>query len=351
MSTDLMVYVNYMANWDNGTEEQIQPLIDELNLFKNLGDFKSDSAVNSEFKTLVSLAKTVRDETIAADAIQMASDAAAVASFWSFGIGMAAFAGLEATQLIMKKEISKKSKELNNKMATVDIDISKKIDEDVYTYIADYKKNNNLISSQSPKGLDLQEARANLMQFMAQVEKRFKDQDGLTVANFKELAGSARLAFDSDEITKVYDALDELNLSNKSQEDINKLMDTLKGIDLPGKDVIALIQGLSISIVGKKMDVAKEKLQEAAKEADIPVEEYDATTFGMMDAVGKFSAGVAVAMSVVDIVMDIIDIVDIVEQTKKMVDKLDDDIKPHYISFFDGIKESSKAYNDAVSST
>ena len=99
----------------------------------------------------------------------------------------------------------------------------------------------------------MQEARANLMQFMAQVEKRFKDQGGLTVANFKALAASARLAFDSDEITKVYDALDELNLSNKSQEDVNKLMDTLKGIDLPGRDVTALVQGLSISVVGKKI--------------------------------------------------------------------------------------------------
>ena len=351
MSTDLMVYVNYMANWDNGTEEQIQPLIDELNLFKNLGDFKSDSAVNSEFKTLISLAKTVRDETIASDAIQMGSDAAAVASFWSFGVGMAVFAGLEATNLALKKEISKKSKQLNNKMAKVDTDISKKIDQDVYAYIADYKKNNNLISSQSPKGLDLQEARANLMQFMAQVEKRYKDQGGLTVANFKALAASARLAFDSDEITKVYDALDELNLSNKSQEDVNKLMDTLKGIDLPGRDVIALIQGLSISVVGQKMSVTKEKLQAACKEADIPAEEYENAAFGMMDAVDKFSAGVAVAMSVVDVVMDIIDIVDIVKQTKKMVDKLEDTIEPNYKSFFNGIKESSKAYNAAVSSS
>ena len=189
------------------------------------------------------------------------------------------------------------------------------------------------------------------MQFMAQVEKRFKDKGGLTVANFKSLAASARLAFDSDEISKVYDALDELNLSNKSQEDVNKLMDTLKGIDIPGREAIALVQGLSISVVGKKMDITKEKLEAACKEADIPAEEYDGAAFGMMDAVGKFAAGVAVVMSVVDVIMDIIDISDIVKQTKKMVDKLNDTIKPNYLSFFNGIKESSKAYKKAISTS
>ena len=61
------------------------------------------------------------------------------------------------------------------------------------------------------------------------------------MANFKALASSARLAFDSNEIAKVYDALDELNLSNKSQEDVKKFMDTLKGIDLPGRDVTCLL--------------------------------------------------------------------------------------------------------------
>ena len=350
-----MVYINYMANWENGTDEEIQPLIDELNLFKGLGDFKSDSAIDDEFSTLVSLAETVRDETIAVDAIQIAADAAAVASFWSFGLSMAAFAALEATEQIMKQVISSKSKDLNNKLKTVDVDIASKIDSKVYTYVADYKKNNNLISSQSPKGLDLQQSRSNLMQFMAQVERRFQNQGGLTVENFKRLAASARLAFDSDEINKVYDALDELNLSPKLQEDVNKLMNTLKGLDFKGeaiaKEAVMLVQGISISIAAKKLNVAKEKITTAAEEAEIPVEEFESSAFSMMDAVGKFAVGVAVAMSVVDVVMNIIDIVDIVEQSKKMVDELNDTIKPSYKQFFDGIKASSKAYNEAISKT
>ena len=351
MSTDLMVYVNYMANWENGTEEQIQHLIDEVTLFKSLGDFKSDSAVNEEFKTLITLAEKLRNETIEADAIQLSADAAAVASFFSFGLSMVAFLGFESIHNAMEKNISKDSEELNNKMETIDVDISKKIDQNVYKYITDYKKNNKMISVQSPKALNLEEARANLMQFMAQVEKRFKDKGGLTVANFKLLAASARLAFDSEEIKKVYDALDDLNLSNKSQEDVNKLMDILKGFDLPDPKAIALIQGLSIVVVNSKMNIAKEKIEASCEEAGIAVEEYDDTAFGMMDAVGKFALGVTVVISVANAIIEVLDIVKVVEQTKEMVDKLNDTIKPNYLSFFNSIKESSKAYNKAISTS
>ena len=83
--------------------------------------------------------------------------------------------------------------------------------------------------------------------------------------------------------------------------------------------------------------------------SDLPLEETESNAFMMMDAVGKFAVGVAVVMSVVDAVMSVIDIVDIVEQTKKMVNKLNDDIKPDYKEFFNGIKDSAKAYNAAIS--
>ena len=338
-----------MANWENQSEIVIQRVIDEQKLFKNLGDFESDTVVDDEFSTLVSLAEKVRDETIAADVIQMSADAAAVAAFWSFGISMAAFAALEATEQIMKKDISSKSQDLNNKLKTVDTDIASKINSNVYAYVETYKKNNIIISDQSPKGLDLQQARANLMQFMAQVDKRYKGKGGLSVSNFKQLAASARLAFDSPEIKKVYDALDELNLSNKSKGDVQKFMNTLKGMSFPNKEIFQLVQALAFGIGYYKMKIARKTIEDCAKAADLPVEEVDANAFEMMDAVGKFAVGVAIVMSVVDVVMNIIDIVDIIEQTKKMVTELNDTIKPNYKRFFDGIKNSAKSYNKAIS--
>lgn len=89
-----------MSTWDSQSDTNIDRLIDEQKLFASLGNFSSDSAIDSEFDTLTKLAMEVRDLTIAADAIQIAADAAAVASIWSFGLGMAAFAALEAAKAI-----------------------------------------------------------------------------------------------------------------------------------------------------------------------------------------------------------------------------------------------------------
>ena len=61
----------------------------------------------------------------------MSADAAAVASFWSFGMGMAAFVALEATEKALKMDISSKNKELNDKLKTADEDIAQKINSDV----------------------------------------------------------------------------------------------------------------------------------------------------------------------------------------------------------------------------
>uniref|UniRef100_A0A7M5XCZ6 Uncharacterized protein n=1 Tax=Clytia hemisphaerica TaxID=252671 RepID=A0A7M5XCZ6_9CNID len=154
-----MTYLNFMANWEHQSETDIQSVIDEQRLFKQLDDFESDKKVDDVFKTMIDLAKKVRDETIEADAIQIAADTAAVASFWSFGMGMAAFASLEATEIALKASISKKSKELNEKMTTADSDIAKKINKNVFDYISLYKNNNNIIKAQDPKGMGLREAR------------------------------------------------------------------------------------------------------------------------------------------------------------------------------------------------
>lgn len=350
MSTDLLTYLNYMSSWEQQSDSDVQELIDEQRLFKQVGDFESDNAIDEEFETLVSLATTVRDETISADAIQMAADAAAIASFWSFGLSMAAYAYLEASVLIRRAVVSKKSTELNKKLETADIDIASKINNNLHLYVEKYKSNNNLISSQCPKGLTISKARADLMQFMAQVDLWYKGtKGGLTVQNFKQLAASAKVAYNSPQIQKVYDALDELNLSDKSQDDINKFMNTLKEFDLPHREIVQVVLGLSISIAVYKMTIAKSTIEESARAAELPIEEVESSVFGMMDGVGKFAAGVAFVMSVVDVVMDIIDIVDIVNQTRKMVDELNNTIKPNYKKYFDGIKESSKSYMKAIS--
>lgn len=128
-STDLITYLNYMSTWETESDANIDTLISEHNLFVNLGDFNSDSAIDKEFTTLDNLACDVRDRTIAADATQISADAAAIASIWSFGLGMAAFAALEAAHIIEQKYISSKSKELNEKLTTVDTDISSQIED------------------------------------------------------------------------------------------------------------------------------------------------------------------------------------------------------------------------------
>lgn len=205
MSNDSFTFLNYMSGWTGATDKDIQSLISEHNLFVLLNDFNSDAAVDSEFNTLVGKAIAVRDETIAADAFQISADAAAIASIWSFGFGMLAFAALEASAVILRATISKHSKDLNTKLTTVDTDIAALINPKVSDYIAAYKANNNIVAAQQAKGMNGQTCRSILLQFMAQIEMAGGKLD---VATFKKYANSARMLFNSEEIKAVYDALD-----------------------------------------------------------------------------------------------------------------------------------------------
>jgi len=153
-STDLITYLNYMSTWETESDENIDGIISEQALFVNLGEFDSDTAVNAEFTTLYDLSCEVRNLTVAKDATQIAADGAAVAAIWSFGLGMAAFAALQAAEIIQEKVISSKSTDLNNKLTSVDADISAQINSPVSDYVAKYKQNNNLIASKAPVGLD-----------------------------------------------------------------------------------------------------------------------------------------------------------------------------------------------------
>ncbi len=346
-STDLMAYLNYMATWDSESDANIDSIIKEQNLFLNVGDYDSDTAVNNEFNTLNDLACEVRNLTIAADATQIAADAAAVASIWSFGMGMAAYAALEATEIIERKVISSKSKKLNDKLTDADADISASISSNVKDYVAKYKENNNLIVSKAPVGLDTKTCRSYLMQFTADVQRRTGKLDAAT---FKKWAESARLLFNSDEINKVYDALDKLNMSAKTDADVKQFMDVLAGFTPPQGVAIAkdLLMGVSILIMFRKLQIANKSIKLAAEEAGIPLEEVNTSAFEKMDAVGKFVTVVAVIMSVTDIVFNILDIVDVVKQCNKMCDQLQGPIKQSYLDYFNGIKEASKQYNAAI---
>lgn len=343
-STDMITYLNYISTWESESDANIDSLISEQNLFITLDNFESDSIVEKEFKELVDLACEVRDNTIAADAIQMAADAAAVASIWSFGLGMAAFAALEVAEQIERAVISKKAGELNAKMTTIDTDISSRINPQVNNYVVKYKANNNLIVSKAPAGLDTRTCRSLLMQFMAEVQRQ---KGALDAATFRTYAESARIVYNSPEINKVYDALDKLNLSSKSDADVKQFMDVLVGLSYP-KDQLSLVRNFAIGIMFYKLGVAVKTIKTQAREAGIPVEEVDATAFGTMDAVGKFVAVVAVVMSVVDVVLNIIDIVDVVKQCQKMCDELDGAIKSSYKSYFNGIKTAAQQYKAAI---
>ena len=345
MSTDLMAFVNYMSGWTGGTDENIQSLIDEHNYFVSLGNFDSDAAIDTEFNTLVNLATTVRDETVAADALQISADAAAVASIWSFGLGMLAFVTLEASATILRATISSQSKDLNNKLKTVDTDIAAHIDPKVFQYITAYKANNSIVAAKQATGMDGQTCRSILLQFMAQIEMAGGKLD---VATFKQYANSARMLFNSEEIKAVYNALDKLNMSPKTDDDLKNCIDSIKGFTFGGSMALTIVRFSSISIMANRMNVATKKLAEYNEIAEFVGAEKETSVFKMMDCWGKFFAGIAVIASVADAVLEIIDIVDVVEQSKKMVDDLNGKIKTSYKDFFNGIKDAAKHYNEAI---
>jgi hypothetical protein len=343
-STDMITYLNYISTWETESDQNIDSLISEQNLFMKLDSFESDSVVDKQFGILSDLACSVRDNTIAADAIQIAADAAAVASIWTFGFGMAAFAALQVSEGIERGVISSKSGELNAKLKTVDTDISSQISPDVNNYVVQYKANNNLIVSKAPAGLDTKTCRSLLMQFMTVVQRQHGTIDAAT---FRQYAESARIVYNSTQIAKVYDALDTLNLSAKSDADVQAFMGVLSGLNYPSGQM-ALVRNFAIGIMYYKLKIANNTIENCAKAAGLPVEEVESSAFGMMDAVGKFVTVVAVVMSVVDVVLNIIDIVDVVQQCDKMCDELNSTIKDSYKTYFNGIKTASQQYKAAI---
>lgn len=155
-----------------------------------------------------------------------------MASIWSFGLGMLAFVTFQATATILRAVISNKSKDLNSKLTTVDADIAALIDPKVYQYIAAYKANNNIVAAKQATGMDGPTCRSILLQFMAQIEMAGGNLD---IATFKQYANSARMLLNSEEINAVYNALDKLNMSPKSDDDLKNCLDAIKGFTFGGR--------------------------------------------------------------------------------------------------------------------
>ena len=258
---------------------------------------------------------------------------------------MLAFAALEASATILRAIISSKSKDLNNKLTAVDIDIAALIDPKVVQYIAAYKANNNIVAAKQAKGMDGQTCRSILLQFMGQIEMA----DGkLDVDTFKQYANSARMLFNSEEIKAVYNALDKLNMSPKSDDDLKNCIDSIKSFKFDGSTAVTLVRYGSIGIMANSLKIATKRLAQYNEIAEIMGAEKRTSVFKMMDCWGKFFAGIAVIASVTDAVLEIIDIVNVVEQSNKMVDDLNGKIKTSYKDFFNGIKEAAKHYNEAI---
>ncbi|KAF5608234.1 uncharacterized protein FSUBG_4770 [Fusarium subglutinans] len=345
MSTDLEAYLNYMLTWEDETDDNINAIITEQSLFLSVGTYDSTTAVSTEFSTLVSLAETLAAETVAADAIQIAADVAAVASIWSFGISMMIFAEAEITALLLSADISSKSTELNNKMATVDTDISAQINDQVSQYITQYKTNNVLIASKATEGLDTRHCRSILLQFVAQVQRHTGNQ--LNADNFRKYAHVARQLYESKEIDAIYAALDTLYLSDQTEADLTQYMDTIKGLGL-NTALLTSIHLFSVAFMANRLSVANDTLRNVCIEGGMDPDMVDVSAFEMLDGLGKLVVVVGAVMSVADAVMQIIDIVDVVEQAENLRDAIEGKFQTNYLNFFNGISEASQKYNNAL---
>jgi hypothetical protein len=343
MSSDALSYLLYMQTWDDETDENINAIICEHKYFLMMDGIDASQAVEKEFKILYDQACTVRDEVIAADSVQIAADAAAIASVISFGLGMAAFTALEAAELGLRIEEAKEAKALNEKFTSIDNDIAEDVGPDATTYIDKFKENNNLIASKAAKGTDVRHCRANLMQFLAEVEKR----ETLTADSFRKYAHAARKLYEGEEINKIYDALDKLNFSDKTDNDVKDLMDVLADLKVVPFE-LSLVTGISVAIMFNKLNVAQKTIKSMAKEAGVPVEEVGVSAFNTMDAVGKFVTGAAVLMSLVDVFLQVLDIVDAVEKYKSVCDQIENKYKPGYLAYWTGLPEASKLYKKAI---
>lgn len=347
MSTDLITYLNYMSTWDGESDDHIDSIITEFNYFVAMGSFAFGNAVNSIFDDIKTECLAVRDATIAEDALKISADAAAVAAIYSFGMGMVAYVALEAGAAIEAGNISSKSADLNNKLNNADANIGAAINSDVSNYITTYKANNIIIAAASPAGLDNRTCRSLLYQLLSQVKMQYNE--SLTVANFKKYTESARLLYNDDQISTIYDALDVYNLSGRTADDLSTVIHALTTFSPPTSIALRVVYAVTFTILKNKMEVADADLKAMAEEAGVPAEELEVSRFSQMDLVGKITAGIVVILSVVDIVLTIINIVDVVEQCNTQCESIDT-IRTNYLSYYQTLSSASEQMNNILTS-
>jgi hypothetical protein len=279
MSTDLFVFLNSISRWETESDVNIQALIDEYELFLKIGGYQSDAIVDSEFDKVKDLAKQVRDTAIAADVAKMAADVAAASMLWSFGVGGAFFIALEAGAIAEQANVSVKAKELNEKMASLDDDIAKRISRELRNYISMFKANNKRLVDSTPRGLGGEAYRSVLYQAMMDMKKTT---GALNITIFKEYAAATRSLFKSTEINEVYAALNELNESTEPIEDPNKEIsaESIEAYRLfiekflswsiysTEKWVTAILQSAILSILKKQIGARTKELDEIIKDVN-----------------------------------------------------------------------------------
>jgi len=163
-------------------------------------------------------------------------------------------------------------------------------------------------------------------------------------------ANSCRVVLkDEDSINKVYDALDTINLSgqNASDAEIGEVLDQLQNFaQLP--ETFTILKCVCVGYMVVSLLLVSKRINKIAKSKGMKVEELETTAIKEMETLEKVSVVIGCMVSVVDTIFQIYDIVKVVEQSKKMVDKINGPIKQNYLDFFNGIRDSARAYVAAI---
>ena len=340
MSAEFQTYVNFIVSLKSATDQQLQDVIDERAQFLLLGSSdmmtKIDTSIDSVFDTIDGLAKKLEEEEIADESIQLAEDAAAVAAIWSFGLSMVAFAALTATDLALQYFIEKKEEDLNNHLASADKDIAEGVGGPCAKYIHLVKSNNNFIKASSPNGLTPQTARNYLYNFMDYLSRN----GGVTLTNFRKYIEVARLTNDNANISKIYDILDKLYLSDDHGEE--KIKEALQGIQetLNDTSILHWVRA-AIMIIWMGLKFSAWKITRAANKAGVPIEEV--RSLEAVDIMGKAMATFTIVISIADAALNIYNIVKTVDRYHESV-KMYGEAREQYKAFYKQLHDASAKY-------
>ncbi len=339
-STDLIAYCSYISTWEDESDDNINKIIAEHRALRAVPDKDPSVAVTNVIGDLESCASTLVTEIIAGNAAQITADAAALAAFWSFGTSLVILAVAEASVVADHLLVADKSKELNQKLEHADVKIAGQIDTKVKDYITRWKNNNKLIASKATTGLDTRHCRAILFQFMLHVECK----EVLTAASFKKFAGVVRRFYHSNEIQAVYDALDDLHLSDKSNNAVKAYWKAFKAA-IPSTSLsYDFARDLSITVLNVATRGGRRAIEQIAEEEGIAIDAVAEGIWDIMSGLGKFVIVLAVGWAIIDVFVNVVQIVHILDRYEALKDKLETDFKEHYIQFYKGVVETAKAY-------